>query len=236
MIFNDGQMSRLKVLRRLGIKPGANAVSAHFKADLSRIKQSEKRFKNNTVEARRAKRRERLRKVMANKKKEGVVYGPARKNFVKENSLCENCLRNHPRSSCTSSNCRRCNKSHNTLLHEDSTEVQAASGDPEVAQPETTSHFSRYPPSRQITLMPTAIIEVLDIYANLHPVSKSKQSILAPNPNSPFWPVAFRSGARVVRANEGAGGASGNETPPAPEVLLTAEAAARGIRYREGGG
>ncbi|KAG8195960.1 hypothetical protein JTE90_028934 [Oedothorax gibbosus] len=76
MIFNDGQMSRLKVLRRLGIKPGANAVSAHFKADLSRIKQSEKRFKNNTIEARRAKRRERLRKVMANKKKEGVVYGP----------------------------------------------------------------------------------------------------------------------------------------------------------------
>ncbi|KAG8196356.1 hypothetical protein JTE90_009575 [Oedothorax gibbosus] len=75
MIFNDGQMSRLKVLRRLGIKPGANAVSAHFKAYLSRIKQSEKRFKNNTVEARTAKRRERLRKVMANKKKEGVVYG-----------------------------------------------------------------------------------------------------------------------------------------------------------------
>ncbi|KAG8177179.1 hypothetical protein JTE90_015787 [Oedothorax gibbosus] len=73
MIFNDGQMSRLKVLRRLGIKPGANAVPAHFEADLSRIKQSEKRFKNNTIEARKAKRRERLRK--ANKKKEGDVYG-----------------------------------------------------------------------------------------------------------------------------------------------------------------
>ncbi|KAG8195328.1 hypothetical protein JTE90_028469 [Oedothorax gibbosus] len=100
---------------------------------------------------------------------ERVHDNNARKNFVKENSLCENCLRSHPRSSCTSSNCRRCNKSHNTLLHEDSTEVQAASGDPEVAQPETTSHFSRYPPSRQITLMPTVIIEVLNIYGQKQP-------------------------------------------------------------------
>ncbi|KAG8196254.1 hypothetical protein JTE90_023810 [Oedothorax gibbosus] len=49
-----------------------------------------------------------------------------RKNFVKENSVCENCLRSHPRSSCTSSNCRKCNKSRNTLLHEESTEVQAS--------------------------------------------------------------------------------------------------------------
>ena len=49
----------------------------------------------------------------------GVV---ARKQHVQTNSLCENCLKPHPTSSCTSTyRCRVCQGNHNTLIHAEPT-------------------------------------------------------------------------------------------------------------------
>ncbi|KAG8172771.1 hypothetical protein JTE90_023496 [Oedothorax gibbosus] len=93
---------------------------------------------------------------------------PARKAFVHENSLCENCLRCHPNTSCTSSKCRKCNKDHHSLLHEEP-EVQNATSAKGINQAEVTSHLSRNPPTRLITLMPTAVIQVLDGYGQRQP-------------------------------------------------------------------
>lgn len=43
-----------------------------------------------------------------------------RRNIVKENNLCFNCLKlNHKVMHCKSSNCKKCNRKHHTLLHND---------------------------------------------------------------------------------------------------------------------
>ncbi|KAG8196287.1 hypothetical protein JTE90_023840 [Oedothorax gibbosus] len=45
-----------------------------------------------------------------------------RQTFVKENRLCNNCLKNHKLVNCSSKfTCRVCHKKHNTLLHFEST-------------------------------------------------------------------------------------------------------------------
>ena len=56
----------------------------------------------------------------------GVV---ARKQHVQTNSLCENCLKPHPTSNCTSTyRCKVCQGNHNTLLHVDTAVVHHTSG------------------------------------------------------------------------------------------------------------
>jgi hypothetical protein len=45
---------------------------------------------------------------------------PQRIRFVKNNSLCYNCLQNHHVRECRSRNCRICNRKHHSLLHLDS--------------------------------------------------------------------------------------------------------------------
>lgn len=74
--FNDGKKSHLNIMRQLGITPGMQSILFAENTDQERIANAEKRVLCNTLEARRAKRQEKKRKIEIKKRREGVVYAP----------------------------------------------------------------------------------------------------------------------------------------------------------------
>lgn len=76
ILFNEGRKGRLSVMKKLGIEIGGYAAKAQIQADKKRVDIAEKRALSNTLEARRAKRRQKIANNSLTVKKEGCVYQP----------------------------------------------------------------------------------------------------------------------------------------------------------------
>lgn len=90
---------------------------------------------------------------------------------VKKGNLCLNCLRyGHFISQCTSSKCRKCNQTHNTILHIEKTdkisEVSSQQSNPEDSpEPQdTTTNICAHSVNTTQVFLPTAIVRVQDKY------------------------------------------------------------------------
>ncbi|XP_054721417.1 uncharacterized protein LOC129231194 [Uloborus diversus] len=89
----------------------------------------------------------------------------ARKEFVMQMKICLNCLRpNHFANTCKSSKCKKCDRKHNTLLHE-TTHVK---NEEHKSDTLVSNHYSESNLNAQNVLLPTAIINVHDKYGNAH--------------------------------------------------------------------
>lgn len=89
---------------------------------------------------------------------------------VQKHQLCFNCLRpNHQNKDCTSGNCRKCQKKHNTLLHRDESSIGNVSSNTASTSKEDVEHKVSCIHTR-ITETPvvlaTAIISVRDSQGN----------------------------------------------------------------------
>ncbi|XP_046748847.1 uncharacterized protein LOC124412775 [Diprion similis] len=96
-------------------------------------------------------------------------------NEVKRIKVCFNCLRSdHTSDKCRSSNCKKCNKKHNTLLHIDeffprgnsentSSQIRAHGSSEQV--PSVLSSIQRHKPH---VMLSTALITIYDKFGNAH--------------------------------------------------------------------
>jgi transposase InsO family protein len=77
---------------------------------------------------------------------------------VKKHRLCTNCLRGgHKTESCSGSNCKKCNKRHNSLLHFDNASVETSTSSPNLIA--TASHYAE--PIYNNVILSTAMVSVL---------------------------------------------------------------------------
>lgn len=76
ILFNEGNKGRLSVMRLLGILPGMNCIKSMFCSDMKRVKSAQRIVLQNTVEARRARKRLKIKLNMQQVEKEGILYEP----------------------------------------------------------------------------------------------------------------------------------------------------------------
>lgn len=74
LIYNEGHLGRLKVLRLLSMTPGTFCEESFRHFDALRVRDSLKRVENESLEARRARRRLRLDQQSRFEEVEGVTY------------------------------------------------------------------------------------------------------------------------------------------------------------------
>ncbi|GBM89288.1 hypothetical protein AVEN_88456-1 [Araneus ventricosus] len=72
--FNEGRFGRLNIMKELELCISNNAISSHNKADIRRIKQRDRRAKQNTIEKRRERRRAKALFESKLTEKEGLTY------------------------------------------------------------------------------------------------------------------------------------------------------------------
>lgn len=101
--------------------------------------------------------------------------------LIKDNNLCENCLRTgHTVEACMFGPCRKCNRKHNSIIHPPSTEYVRPPAPASVPDPAASTsaasiiaHCQQIPLQRtheslQPVLLSTALVEVTDKYNNNH--------------------------------------------------------------------
>ncbi|GBM73578.1 hypothetical protein AVEN_140213-1 [Araneus ventricosus] len=72
--FNEGRLGRLDIMKELELRISHNAISSHNEADIRRIKQGDRRAKQNIIEIRRERRRAKALVESKFTKKEGLAY------------------------------------------------------------------------------------------------------------------------------------------------------------------
>ena len=102
-----------------------------------------------------------------------------KQEFVRKHKLCFNCLRvNHKFQECRSSNCKKCGKRHNTLLHIESKPVKESSTAGNSVSARLVNNNNTIPAqasycsfkNKQISqvMLSTAIVSVRDSSGNIH--------------------------------------------------------------------
>lgn len=91
--------------------------------------------------------------------------------FVKSNNLCVNCLRaDHKTNQCKSSNCKTCQKKHNTLLHFNKPQPDKAQNEVEKEKiVDKQPSISMVANTITEVILPTAVILIKDKFDNVHP-------------------------------------------------------------------